>query len=482
MAETDERDMGLPAFCACVLGLSIVWLFFRGDLAVRALALTDAGPGGAGMLGYYLCIGTMVVAAALVPLLLRLFSPRRGAILRSTTAVSSLGALAMLLSCFLQGTPALALGCAGSVLLGMYIVTAVLCWGSLLAGFPARRIVVLVSLAFALSSAISFISLFPQMVYLAMLALLPVASVGLYLLCIREADASRGAGAEDALAAELPSRPAKASYSLVVVLAVFCVVGFSIRGLVAPLEASAPMLEMVLVNVATALVGCACALMGWRMKSVQTCVLLITRLLMVGLFAALCLSIVLGASPYADVINGVSLVARAGITYALFLVACLYSRWYMEDRLFGMGILFMLPQAVASTVRSLLFQFETALGDYTSLFAPVMLFVLAIALLSLTLKRADGAGKPGGEGRRFGDREDHGQPYIDAAMARRWGLTPRESDIANCLARGYTLQKTADELFVSMNTVRTHAKAVYRKMGVASKQELIDAVERLNRP
>ena len=52
------------------------------------------------------------------------------------------------------------------------------------------------------------------------------------------------------------------------------------------------------------------------------------------------------------------------------------------------------------------------------------------------------------------------------------------SDVLRCLAMGYNSSTTASKLSISWNTVRTHTRNVYGKLGVHSQQELIDCVER----
>ena len=41
---------------------------------------------------------------------------------------------------------------------------------------------------------------------------------------------------------------------------------------------------------------------------------------------------------------------------------------------------------------------------------------------------------------------------------------------------GYTMQRIAELQYVSQNTVRTHVKRLYRKLGCHSKQEVIELV------
>ena len=61
-------------------------------------------------------------------------------------------------------------------------------------------------------------------------------------------------------------------------------------------------------------------------------------------------------------------------------------------------------------------------------------------------------------------------------VARRFGVTESELAVMRCLARGMTYASTASSLQISENTVRTHSRAIYRKLGIHAKQELIDMV------
>lgn len=65
-----------------------------------------------------------------------------------------------------------------------------------------------------------------------------------------------------------------------------------------------------------------------------------------------------------------------------------------------------------------------------------------------------------------------------AAIGAAAGLTEREQEIFEYLARGRNVRFIQDELTVSYNTVKTHVSHIYAKLDVHSHQELIDLVER----
>lgn len=63
-------------------------------------------------------------------------------------------------------------------------------------------------------------------------------------------------------------------------------------------------------------------------------------------------------------------------------------------------------------------------------------------------------------------------------IAQRNSLTPREREVFFLLAKGRNSEYIGKELFVSIHTARTHTYRIYRKLAVASQQELIDMVEK----
>ena len=62
------------------------------------------------------------------------------------------------------------------------------------------------------------------------------------------------------------------------------------------------------------------------------------------------------------------------------------------------------------------------------------------------------------------------------AIRLAYRLSDREAEVMELIARGDTVARIAEKLEVSENTVRTHAKRIYAKLDIHSKQELSDLV------
>ena len=55
-------------------------------------------------------------------------------------------------------------------------------------------------------------------------------------------------------------------------------------------------------------------------------------------------------------------------------------------------------------------------------------------------------------------------------------LSPREKDVLELIAQGRDASYVAAKLFISENTVRSHVKSIYNKIGIHSRQELFSLV------
>lgn len=71
------------------------------------------------------------------------------------------------------------------------------------------------------------------------------------------------------------------------------------------------------------------------------------------------------------------------------------------------------------------------------------------------------------------------KPWHDRcdSIAQRAGLTPREKEVFELLAKGRNTDFISKSLFITSHTVKTHTSRIYRKLEINSHQELIDLVD-----
>jgi DNA-binding NarL/FixJ family response regulator len=74
-------------------------------------------------------------------------------------------------------------------------------------------------------------------------------------------------------------------------------------------------------------------------------------------------------------------------------------------------------------------------------------------------------------------------PQAGAGMRPvRSDLSSREWEVLDLLAQGMDHDQIADELVLSVETVRSHVKSLHRKLGVHTRSDLLEAVRRLREP
>lgn len=87
--------------------------------------------------------------------------------------------------------------------------------------------------------------------------------------------------------------------------------------------------------------------------------------------------------------------------------------------------------------------------------------------------------------RELGGRTSVEEMAFDEALANEllnaYGLTERESQVAACMARGNSVKRAAELMFLAPSTVQGYTKIIYRKMGINSKQSLIDIASSYSR-
>lgn len=66
----------------------------------------------------------------------------------------------------------------------------------------------------------------------------------------------------------------------------------------------------------------------------------------------------------------------------------------------------------------------------------------------------------------------------DRADTRAADLTPREREILAFLRTAMTMQEIADKMSISVNTLKTHQRSIYRKLGAANRRQAINRIDR----
>lgn len=104
------------------------------------------------------------------------------------------------------------------------------------------------------------------------------------------------------------------------------------------------------------------------------------------------------------------------------------------------------------------------------------LSTLAVPAHDEVWRAPDAAGAPAGDAPRTSPPVDPFEKRC-AQLAASGGLLKREAEVLALLARGRSRPYIRDELFLSKNTVSTHVKHIYQKLGIHSQQELLDLFE-----
>ena len=121
----------------------------------------------------------------------------------------------------------------------------------------------------------------------------------------------------------------------------------------------------------------------------------------------------------------------------------------------------------------------------THLLVIALVLVYGLSLIAFLLQSNKRKAEQGDSDATASDDEttpdDGGERSLQEAcedLSRSFGLSARESEVLSLLARGRNLPYISEALFISKNTVRTHLKNIYQKLGVHDRQELLDLIEK----
>jgi ATP/maltotriose-dependent transcriptional regulator MalT len=73
------------------------------------------------------------------------------------------------------------------------------------------------------------------------------------------------------------------------------------------------------------------------------------------------------------------------------------------------------------------------------------------------------------------------EPFLpDTKTIERLGISQREMEVLGLMAAGATNQEIADQLFVSLNTIKTHTSRLFEKLDVKRRTQAIEKAKRLH--
>lgn len=119
------------------------------------------------------------------------------------------------------------------------------------------------------------------------------------------------------------------------------------------------------------------------------------------------------------------------------------------------------------------------IGTWTLLFAICIIAEYTIILtepaIQTALHGASGTFLPCGQTQQHGTSDTTAR--ISHTISAQFNLTDRESEVLYHLLRGRSSRRIQEELFISESTANTHIRHIYGKLGVHSKQELLDLAD-----
>lgn len=466
---TDIAPIAIPA-----LGLSFLWPYFRASF-LSFLTVFGVHPAELVQLAYPAYVATFACAAVFAivgsrPLERWLCTARA----RIVLGVLGAGGNAVLWIC---GNGGLAVvGCiAGTAAATLFFTGSLLGYGLSMAPWDARQAALTGFLSFGIGFLDNVALALGMPVSAAFCVLTPIISV----VCMPDAPT-------DSLTNDVSSGPkgsiSPTLFALMILLALFCVTGNVVRGLTSPWFThegpTVRTLYMSLANLAFAMLS---IVLLCHQISVRKVLFWNWTGCMVLFFIGL-LGITFLQGPAVRLGSDIATVSRVCFTLLMFLFSLESHQWTDRGLAHLMGLFLLLPEALSACIRHVVVPRLLALTGVDPLAASsyvgvgiilVLIVAMAITLGNLLLKQAS----HGSTVATPHDPAAASAPNVLDQVARDYGLTAREVQTASYVSKGYSLEKTADLLGISINTVRTHMRSVYSKLDIHSRQELIDLLD-----
>lgn len=436
-------------------------------------------------------------ALALWRIILALFSGKLNHLLGSTRCIGAASievaicTIIVLIGLQQAIVPVLFLLVFGCALCALGVAWLSAAWVRALARLPESDIFLFVVGGFLLASFINLsISWLPDFATTLCAALFPLVSGSCLVLAMRAGASSDPSSPHSANQAPAPSRVASASpfvsrpYVACVVLSIFCygLAGAIVRILsrttsaaddVAMLSAASSHTLGIALCAATLL---AIALM--RHGSERNLLPSLSKVMLAVMAFGMLLPGIFPAAPFflADFVTGVSI---GCFEIMLLTYAAIITKQRFVSPLITLGVTYGAMEAAAAIGYPLTDFLEHALtGGFAaqwSTVALVALFVFIVVSVGILIPFADRLGVPPAAAPADASVATGPSPF--EALLRDRGLTDRETEVALLLAEGRNIPYIQERLVISQGTAQTHAYHIYQKLGIHSKQELIELAQ-----
>lgn len=462
-----------------IVGLSILFPYLRGFFLspIKVAGIHDLPVLEGAFYAY--AVSFMLCAAAVFLLGERLARALSGGrLLYALGAAGSVGLMMLWMPSAGWMEPALCV--AGSVVNVLFFIACLLRYIMALRGFGMVRTVAIVSLGFGLCFA-------SNMVYLLPVTLQAVACVASPLVAVVCAPPVRTDGSSAPQASSPRLFYNVAPMAFFVLLALFCLTGNFIRGVTNPWFAinaiTVQTLYMSLANIALVAVT---LLLLYRDVPVNRVIFINWIIYILMFFAGLLVMVI---APAESSQHGSNLATTSRVGFSLLMMLFVLSSEDMLDEGIARrtSLFLLIPEAISAVVRHVAVPVYLASSAaepalLVTYGGTVVVFVLSAAIVlvlgSLLLRSSEGSlsARPLPESDPLAAQE-----RIDGAvvgeLTERYGLTPREADVVRRIGQGYSLDRTAELLGVSVNTVRTHSRSIYAKLGIHNRQELVELIQ-----
>lgn len=482
--EKGERNI----FIVAVFGMAFWWPMLRNSVVGFLLSPDRVGEawGHCGVCLFLVLAAIAAIGMALSPGRERLFSVP----LPLAAAVGLLVAcvLASVLGLLLVESPVPARGAlviANVVVLAAVYVALPIAWGALLLEMTAsspKRLLLVMSASYAVSFLVGYLSYAPVPWNLIRPVGAPLIS-GAAWFCCRMMAAKRAGCCIASSPAVPPSREGASSIrSLYVLVLVIFLVSSVATGFINSGTASyAPSMNTLVRDTLNVIVTLAIIALIAASKSLERVKFTLVVVLIVLLFSGIFLATLFQQSWFTVGI-GLMQTSKSCVSLLLLMLVLLEnsrSDASMTER--SLLLKFVVPTLASTFISYLIVPLIAeglglAYSDFWGVLSLLLGFALGVFLFvflsSLVIRYLPGA--TSSSETSLGSEAPAGPDATASAMREVYGLTEKEAEVLALLLEGNTYKKIAALMYVSDSTVQSHAKSIYRKVDVHTKQELVD--------